>query len=128
MKQLIKILALGLIFTLLSLEKASTQIESSLIGKYTAISGTEVETIEIFKDKVEAKIGGEVVEKYFFYKKEGDAYILQFVKVDVESIDFTENLDRKLVKVQVQETDDNNFVLNFVLPNGTAKEIIMSRN
>lgn len=118
---------MGLVLALMSFEKSYAQIETNLIGEYTAVSGTEIETIEIFKDKVEAKIGGEVVEKYFFYKKEGETYILEYVKPDVESVDFSEKKDRHLVKVQLQETDTNTISFDFILPNGAKKKIVMSK-
>ncbi|HLW38766.1 MAG TPA: hypothetical protein VKX31_00150 [Brumimicrobium sp.] len=126
MKYLIKTtLVVGFFTLLLFSNKAYSQIETGLRGAYTVLSGSPVEVIEVFDNKVEAKMGGDVVERYFFFEKENETYILEFVKLDAEFVDPSIAKDRKLIRVNLEEIEENKYSLNLLMFNGKEQDIIM---
>src|SRR5690554_5342408 len=123
MKYLIKTtLVVGFFTLLLFSNKAYSQIETGLRGAYTVLSGSPVEVID---NKVEAKMGGDVVERYFFFEKENETYILEFVKLDAEFVDPSIAKDRKLIRVNLEEIEENKYSLNLLMFNGKEQDIIM---
>ncbi|WP_299207103.1 hypothetical protein [Brumimicrobium sp.] len=104
------------------------QIETSLVGEYTVSNGGPVDRFVISSEKVEAFANTELAEKYFFYAQEEQTYILEQVKLNVESIDPTINKDRKLIRVNLTELSPGVMQVDIHRPNGTTQELTMTRN
>lgn|SRR5690554_1472984 len=126
MKNFSKVMySMALVF--LFIQVGHSQIESNYIGEYAVLSGSPAETIKIYDNKVEAFINDALVEKFFFYSKENELYLLEMVKPDVEEIDITIQKDRKIMKVGLTTQADNSLKLSLFLPNGSNQEMILER-
>lgn len=119
-----KLCVLLFVFPLVS----NAQIEEPLVGAYTITQGSEADQLIISSDKVEALINSNVVEKYFFYEKENDIYILEKVDLDVTSIDKSIKKDRRLFKVSLTHLSEESILLNITHPNGRNQEMIINKN
>jgi len=106
---------------------SNAQIEERLIGSYSVVSGSPAETIAISSDKVEVILKSEVIEKFFFYDKKNESYILELVDVNVTSVDHSIKKDRRLFNVSLLEHSSELMKLNMTHPNGMKQELILRK-
>lgn len=124
MKNYYKLLLTGAMFFFLNFSFG--QIDTSLQGKYRVISGAPIEHIEISDEKVEAYIGNDLVEKFFYFDKYDNHYVFEIVALDVESIEpASVEKDRKLMQVELNQLEDSKFLLKIRHPHGVLQEILM---
>jgi hypothetical protein len=127
MKSLLFTKRLSVLLLLVSPFVSTAQIEAPLIGTFNVIDGSPIETFIISSDKVEAIIDSEVVEKFFFYEKEGYTYTLEKVNPEVTSIDLSITKDRKLISFSYTQLTPENIRLNIIFPNGKEQELTMRK-
>lgn len=127
MKLLLFTKKLGVLLLFISPLFTFAQIEAPLIGTYTVIEGSPIETFIISSDRVDATVDSQVVERFFFYEKEDETYILEKVKPEVTAIDLSVVKDRKLVKVNLTYLDSGEIQLNIDFPNGKEQELTMKK-
>ncbi|HLW29219.1 MAG TPA: hypothetical protein VKX29_00025 [Brumimicrobium sp.] len=127
MKLLQKLSFVGICFIFLSHQFSYSQIEKSLTGTYTITDGSLAEAIVITSDKVEVIANSEVIEKYFFYDKTEQGYILEKVSVETTSIDTSIKKDRRLLNVSLNKLADEEIQLDITHPNGIKQEISLKK-
>lgn len=128
------ILALSLLILFTVSANAQTEKHSSiqsrellmpLSGTYKVVSGSTIEEFEITGNKIAAKEKGEIVEKFFVWYKDGDDYIVEKVDVNTEQVDFSENKDRFLLRIKIQELEKSKKLLSIDFPHGVKQEIVI---
>lgn len=122
---------MGLFFVLLSSQIVFSQVPNDLQGSFTIIKSvpsTAMEKIDIFKDKIEVRVGETVVERFFYKEKKGEFYILEVVKLQITSLSqMPENRLPKLIQVKVEDQENNLKKLTIHHVSGVVQELIMRK-
>ncbi|MBN9293970.1 MAG: hypothetical protein J0G96_08325 [Flavobacteriia bacterium] len=115
--------SLFLLFILSGAHASFAQVKLPLNGVYKVVEGSTIEEFDITDEKILAKTGGEIVEKFFVVGKEEEYYILEKVKLHVETVDLNEKRDRFLLKVKVTPLENKQNLLTIFYPNDFVQEI-----
>jgi|GEM_PF-6775150 len=105
-----------------------TKTESlPLKGKYEVISGSSINTFDISDEVILATENGIIVEKFLFWEKDGDFFVLEKVPVDFDLSKINEARDRILLQVKLEESSSGLFSLTIYFPYGKIQEIILKK-
>lgn len=98
-----------------------------LKGKYEVVSGSSINTFDVSDEVILAIENGTVVEKFIFWGKEEDFFVLEKVAVDFDLSKKNESRDRMLLQVKLEKTLPEIFMLTIYFPYGAIQEIKLKK-